>query len=593
VLANNQILDSSAVSIFVDGRLLVDNPGGEIIGPLTLQQGQIQTVSNNVLTLNGDVTVNASPGTSFINGHVSLGSGTRTFDCNGQLSVVADVAGTGGITKLGSFDLILQASNSFSGLVTISNGHVRVSHPRSLGTTAAGTIFSGTGTLELENNILVAGEALTLTGAGGVDGHVYSSGLVTNVWAGDLILNSTADIEVNGGSTLVLSNAISGSGGVNKSGSGVLRYTGGSTNSYTGTTTVAIGTLQLSKAIGINAITGQLVVGDGAGSDTVQLTVGHQIPNTTPVTVNTGGLLDLNSLQEIIGSLAGGGDVALGAPSAVLTCGANNSSTLFSGAITGGGAFTKTGNGVLTLSGTNTFTGLTTIQQGTLRVNGALLQSPLTMQNSAILAGTGVVNQVVSSGPGILAPGVGSPGLLTCSNLSMTAGGNSLNLELNGTTPGSGHDQLNVRGTNNLAGCLLNVILNFTPALSNQFVIINNDGAEAITGTFSGRPEGTVFVVGGELFRISYVGGDGNDVVLTDVGKNVVPRPVLTIQPLGTNAVKLLWPATFTDFVVQTNSNLATGNWNFSNQPQFIEGTNRVWTNVFTTPQMFFRLIQD
>jgi len=83
------------------------------------------------------------------------------------------------------------------------------------------------------------------------------------------------------------------------------------------------------------------------------------------VTVNGGATLDLNNFNETIGSLAGAGKVTLG--SGTLTAGANNTSTDFSGVISGSGGLNKTGTGALTLSGANTYTGTTTVNEGVLR----------------------------------------------------------------------------------------------------------------------------------------------------------------------------------------------------------------------------------
>jgi len=227
-------------------------------------------------------------------------------------------------------------------------------------------------------------------------------------------------------------------------------------------------------------------------------------------------------------------------------------------------------------------------------VNGSQPQSAVSISPlgaAATLGGSGVVGSIANNGNGTVSPGA-SPGTLTSSNLLFSLG-STFSVELNGTTPGTDYDQLNVRGTNNLTTCNLSVALNFASALSNQFVIINNDGADAITGAFSGRPEGTVFPVGAEQFRITYAGGSGgNDVVLTQVTQNAANRPVLTILAAGTNSVRLQWPASFLDFFVQTNSDLTTTNWNFTTQP-VLDGANQVVTNVITDPQMFFRLIQD
>ncbi len=68
-----------------------------------------------------------------------------------------------------------------------------------------------------------------------------------------------------------------------------------------------------------------------------------------------------------------------------------------------------------------------------------------------------------------------------------------------------------------LNGSTLNVSLfgGFTPTVSGSYVLIANDGADAVNGTFSGLAEGATVTAGAVKFAISYVGGDGNDVTLT------------------------------------------------------------------------------
>lgn len=90
-----------------------------------------------------------------------------------------------------------------------------------------------------------------------------------------------------------------------------------------------------------------------------------------------------------------------------------------------------------------------------------------------------------------------------------------------------GYNQQNVTGAVNLGGATLNVSLGFTPAVGNTFPIIVNDGTtDAVSGTFNGLPEGTVLNVTAGSFsavlQISYVGGDGNDVVLKAVSMSPV-----------------------------------------------------------------------
>src|SRR5262249_20734986 len=64
-------------------------------------------------------------------------------------------------------------------------------------------------------------------------------------------------------------------------------------------------------------------------------------------------------------------------------------------------------------------------------------------------------------------------------------------------------------------GATLDLALGFTPARGNTFTIIDNTGTAPVSGTFARLPEGGTTTVNGTTFRISYVGGTGNDVVLT------------------------------------------------------------------------------
>jgi len=134
-----------------------------------------------------------------------------------------------------------------------------------------------------------------------------------------------------------------------------------------------------------------------------------------------------------------------------------------------------------------------------------------------------------------IAPGYGGPGLLSCSNVSLSSL-THFQVDLNGTTPGAGYDQLNVHGSLDLGDATLSVTLGYTPAIGDSFVIINNDGADAITGMFAGLPQGAFLTNGVSIFRISYRGGDGNDVVLYRVNP---PARLTSIARLANSSVQL------------------------------------------------------
>ena len=123
-----------------------------------------------------------------------------------------------------------------------------------------------------------------------------------------------------------------------------------------------------------------------------------------------------------------------------------------------------------------------------------------------------------------MAPGDQDPGILSASNgvdFNETFGAEgspTLAIDLEGTTVGTGYDQLNITGAVDLGTRgRLRVIVGggFVPSAGDTFIIIRNDGVDAVVGTFLNLPEGATFVAGDITFVISYQGGDGNDVTLT------------------------------------------------------------------------------
>jgi uncharacterized repeat protein (TIGR01451 family) len=116
--------------------------------------------------------------------------------------------------------------------------------------------------------------------------------------------------------------------------------------------------------------------------------------------------------------------------------------------------------------------------------------------------------------------------------VNLSTGSPAFVVEVNGTTAGSGYDQLSVTGTVNLTGATLSGSAGFTPTTGASFIIIDNDGVDAITGTFAGLPQGATIVLSGQAFTISYSGGSGNDVVLSAAKPNLALNN--SVAPGGT-----------------------------------------------------------
>jgi len=147
---------------------------------------------------------------------------------------------------------------------------------------------------------------------------------------------------------------------------------------------------------------------------TVQIEGGDS-SNATLVNT-TGGYVAVGNSNWMFGSLSGGGNVNIG-PNAV-TLGFLDTDDTISGVMysDNGGSLRKTGVGTLTLSGANTYTGLTTIESGTLEVDGSLLNGGSVVLGSgglsqapATLAGSGSVGGVSMDADTFLVAGDAAP----------------------------------------------------------------------------------------------------------------------------------------------------------------------------------------
>jgi len=480
-------------------------PLGLGTGPLSFDGGTLEAlgagggiISSKGITLNaGGGTFLADAGTtSTLSGAIS-GVGSLTKDGLGTLALTVALTGTstyGGDTIVKGGTLTIQSggtvsdANAFIGDAG-STGTVTVTGPGSTWINK-GALFvggnsggpRGVGLLQISDGGTVNAAATTIwnTGTLAIGGSFTLNSPLTNnggtirtvadaTFPNNATLGTGGAIFDSNGFNSALSGAYTGSGGITKINAGTMTLTG--PNTYSGGTTISAGTLQ-------------------AGSTTAFS------PNSA-FTVNS--VLDLNGNSNTVGSLAGNVTVTNnGQTPATLTAGGNDSSTVFSGTLTDGSSslgLTKIGAGMMILTGGNTYTGGTTINDGTLLVN-----------NSEAL---GLGNVAVNGG--VL--GAAPQPINVKGNYTQNRG--TLQLHVAGANPGQ-YDSLNVGGNAKLGGTLQLISLAFQPKAGNQLALVTTGGV--VSGRFA-------------QFVYPFATGPGFNTVELVYGRNSVLLEFLNIVP--------------------------------------------------------------
>lgn len=552
--------------VTVNGSGLLDLNGfGASLPRLTLNGGRVETGAA-ALSLTGSLITTRSAAPAVIRGVLDFGADPREIavadgESSNDLIVQARVVAQGPLTKSGTGRLVLAAANELGATVTVAAGSLQLRHSGALGSTEAGTVIAQGGVLELGGGINLGAEPLAMTTAGTSSSLVNLDG--RNSWAGTITLLNDARIAVTDG-RLELTGSIltsAGSWGLTKTGPGTLALGGDVSNAVPGMILVAEGMLALGKTAGAAAVIGPLVVGDATAPQraaSVRLEGAEQIADDSTVSLAGGGSIDLNGFRETVGPLtfSGGtistgagvlrlagdvrlnaanvpvtitGNLALTGPTRVftLTRGSGNEDLLITATIQGTASLVKQGTGVLRLTGNNTYTAATTLVEGTLLVDGNV-PGTVMVQAGATLGGKGSVGAATLMGTINPSPTVAALriGTLSCGS------GSTFRAHLNGMQAGTSYDQVTVNRPPNLAGASLAASLGFRSLGGSRYLIVNNTSDAPVSGTFAGLPEGARLTVSGRPFTMSYRGGDGNDVVLTDAS-----RPTSTTVTLGPMAL--------------------------------------------------------
>jgi len=547
-------LTASSAANLGSGTLALDGPG-------TLQLNASSSWSaTNALAVNSDATLAvAGPGGVTLSGAFS-GSGNLVLS-GGSLTLNGANTHTGTTTVVNSGALTLGASTTSAGRIYVTTGTVSARSNSSadavLGLNApddgvAVFLLSQSGDL-MTRRVYYTGNSRATRIAGGSN----TSGTVTfSNWFNDF--GGTAYYTAAAGGTVSLLNIVDGSpAAVCKIGPGTVKVTAISANtgspSYSGMTTIRNGTLLLAQndygttalgtvfpngavnpygtggTLGFNAFSNAVQVGDSgtlAGDNLALLTngayfVGHDVNINAQ---NSAGTTTLGNAGS--GSAYFAGNVALGR-NVALTAGSGGVAN-FTGGLSGSGGVTVAGSGTVVLGGDNTYGGGTTVSSGVLRVSNASGSAtgsgPVTVIGGTLaggdIAGTaGFINGAVAvRGVGAaLSPGESAAAIITFRN-GLTLDGATLRVDVRGDAPGAGYDQVTVTSGDvrieNNAVLLLGDLSGFVPGANQEFLLINNTGSGATSGSFSGLPAGSMLTINGGYYRIYYNGGDGNDVVL-------------------------------------------------------------------------------
>ena len=389
---------------------------------------------------------------------IALGSGGGTFDTNGYSSTLSGViSGDGAFTKKGAGTLTLSGVNTFTGDTTVNAGNLAIS-----GSLASSQITASGGTLRYIGSGTAGSATLTST--------LYSIDFYGNSTAANATIIDNWSLGFHDSSSAGSANITSG------------QFMDFSDSSTAGNATI-VNNHNLSFANTSTADNATITNNDASANfyDTASGGTARFILNGT-------GNLDISGLSSsgtTIGSIEGDGIVYLG--SKTLTVGGNDLDTTFSGTIqdTGGyvsdtgGSLTKEGTGNLTLSGASAYTGATTVNGGTLFVDGSLGSSSLlTVNSGGILGGRGAVaNTVIASG-GTLAPGNSIGTITVAGNLTLSSG-STYAVEV---SP-SAADMTIVTGTATIAGTLTTTYSGGSYTAGTQYTLLSSVGG--LSGTFA------------------------------------------------------------------------------------------------------------
>jgi autotransporter-associated beta strand protein len=383
-------------------------------------------------------------------------------------SLTNTISGTGALTQAGSGTVYLTANNTLTGGTIVNAGTLAITNGGTLGATND-AITLNAGTIDLGGQTSTKGN------------FTMASGTLQN----GTLAATNYSLTGGGAITATLVDGFAGASALTKSGTGTATLYGN--NTYTGGTTVNAGTLAITNGGTMGATNNAVTLNAGT------IDLGGQTSTKGNFTM-AGGTLQNGTLAATNYSLTGSGTVAA------------NLADGFAGA----SALTKSGVGTATLSGNNTYTGVTAINAGTLNVVGLLGSSNAVNVNGGILAGNGSVGNVTVASGGTLYPsavaGTNAAITFTAKSLALNVGST---LDMNITPNANVNDKIATTSLIQISGGTLNLKFSGTfntgtttswtlwttgASLINDFGAVNAQGA--LAGSFTQQTQGSWILTG-------------------------------------------------------------------------------------------------
>ncbi len=532
-LATGNVWFNGSVGSTIDGIASFSAANGVVgttgVDPVTHQTMSHPVTFTQAVTIDAGGTVDFSDPANLFGGVVTLSCESGSLQSTGNLQLAAsavidtlNLASSGTITQspgtavlapslqiqAGGPVTLANSANDFTQVLVLGSGDLAVRDRNSVE-------FVGLAGL-LGKVSISAGGVLTLPG-----GLLESPGSQTySAGAGGIVVNGTGvnEFQAPGQSVIFQSSSLS---------------TAGDLVVDSATTSLFVGTVQANSHTYSTAVTSSNLVVDSLGGPVVfngqVITSSLGFAGILPYEVSllAGGSFDTQVNFTSGGKLVLGDDAG---DSFVFKGGFNAISQMNQASVQLAGGFQTTGRPVqiqnLVLTGNSsvsTFLGSTSGSSIRLLDVQLINGKTLSLQGtSEALAGNSYLDT----------------GLLHVTKGSFTIGGGSNTstamFHLDGISPVTQYAQIQAPAVT-VSQAVLGLALKdgYKPPLNGSFLLVNNTGTQPITGTFDGLPEGSILTVGKYTFKVSYVGGDGNDLVLTNVREPSGPQ---VAQPFNLEA---------------------------------------------------------